>query len=124
MAVEMKPGVWKRRDGKLVTVRHKEGNNCPWIGSDGKTRYDDGKWMKHEETAFDLVEWIDVPPRPDPQPDAAEELAAVKDDRDRWTTAVQAEGRVKTLGQELATDRKSTRLNSSHSSVSRMPSSA
>ena len=28
------------------------------------------------------------------------------------------------LGKELAKDRKSTRLNSSHSSVSRMPSSA
>ena len=53
-----------------------------------------------------------------------EELAAVKDDRDRWTTAVQAEGRVKTLGQDLATDRKSTRLNSSHEWISRMPSSA
>ena len=108
MAVEMKPGVWKRRDGLAVAVRHKEGQNCPWIGSDGKTRYDDGRWMRYENTDADLVEYIDVPPKPEPQsqPDAAEELAAVKDDRDRWT------------------DRKSTRLNSSHSSVSRMPSSA
>ena len=31
-----------------------------------------------------------------------DELAALRDDRDRWTTAVQAEGRVKTLGQGLA----------------------
>ena len=105
MTVEMKAGVWKRRDGLAVAVRHKEGQNCPWIGSDGKTRYDDGRWMRYENTDADLVEYIDVPPKPEPQPqpDAADELAALRDDRDRWTTAVQAEGRVKTLGQELAT---------------------
>ena len=102
MSVEMKVGVWKRRDGEIVTVRRKEGSNCPWIGSDGKTRYDDGKWMRHEDSSVDLVEWVDVPEKPEPQPDAAEELAALKDDRDKWQTrAVQAEGRVKTLTQEL-----------------------
>ena len=104
MSVKMKPGVWKRRDGLAVAVRHKEGQNCPWIGSDGKTRYDDGRWMRYENTDADLVEYIDVPPKPEPQPqpDAADELAALRDDRDRWQArAKQAEGQASNLAKQL-----------------------
>ena len=57
MSVEMKPGVWKTRDGKTVTV-HYDGTkqDCPWIGSDDKTRYPSGQWMRHDEGPADLVE--------------------------------------------------------------------
>ena len=105
MAVQMCAGVWRRRDGVTVTVRsYKE--DCGWMGTDGHHRWDDGHYAKGAESDLDLVAFVSLPEQPQAQPDAAEELAAVKDDRDRWT------------------DRKSTRLNSSHSSVSRMPSSA
>lgn len=125
MAVEMKPGVWKTRDEKTVTVRYDATKrDCPWIGSDNKTRYPNGQWMAHDEGPHDLVEYLGEVPEPQPdaaeelgkllltfvpdqlQETAAEELAALRDDRDRWRTrAVQAEGRLKTMGQELATAR-------------------
>ena len=103
MAVEMKPGLWKRRDGLAVTVWPFQDGG--WMGSDGNHRWNDGLYASGSECVLDLVEFISKP-KPQPQPDAAEKLAALKDDRDKWQTrAVQAEGRLKTMGQELATAR-------------------
>ena len=128
MAVEIKAGVWKRRDGK-VTIVLGRGPGGFWQCSDGSARFDDGRSWSDRNDPEDLVEWIDVLEGPgQPQPDAAEEhrqtelnelsaeletirdvcdglsenLAELREDRDRWQTrAVQAEGRVKTLTQDL-----------------------
>ena len=100
----MKPGVWKTRDEKTVTVRHDATKrDCPWIGSDNKTRYPNGQWMRHDEGPHDLVEYLgEAPEPPTPQSVAAEELAALKDDRDKWQArAVQAEGRASNLAKDL-----------------------
>ena len=68
MAAEMKPGVWKTRDEKTVTVRYDATKrDCPWIGSDGKTRYPNGQWMRHHEGPHDLVEYLGEA-KPDAQP--------------------------------------------------------
>ena len=45
-------------------------------------------------------------------------------DRERYTPQVVVNGTAHALGSDRAADRKSTRLNSSHRSLSRMPSSA
>ena len=45
-------------------------------------------------------------------------------EEDGVKVAAEGPGRVSTTGTATATDRKSTRLNSSHPSISRMPSSA
>ena len=70
-------------------------DHCRWRGSDGKCRYDDGRYYPDQDSEWDLVEWLDVP-------DAAEELAALKDDRDRWQArAKQAEGRATSLARDV-----------------------
>ena len=81
MTVEMKPGVWKRRDGLVVTVRPFQDGG--WIGSDGHHRWNNGLFRTGTECVLDLVEFLGEL-EPEPQPDAADELAALRDDRDRW----------------------------------------
>ena len=104
MSVKMKPGVWRQRYGPVVTVQMiAEAHECRWIGSDGLRRHDDGRIHPDWHSPQDLVEWQCGPAEPQAQPDAAEELAALRDDRDRWQArAKQAEGRVATLTQDLA----------------------
>ena len=102
----MKPGVWLRRGDELAVAVQvdPEAAFCRWRGSDGKWRFDDGRYYLDQDSEWDLVEWLEVPERPvqPPQPDAADELAELRDDRDKWQArARQAEGRVATLTQEL-----------------------
>ena len=105
MSVEMKPGLWRRRDGTAMTIRLNDGSR--WVSADGYHYWDDGRFIQGQEHKLDVIEFLgEIPepqPEPQPQPDAAEELAALKDDRDRWQArARQAEGRVQTLTQDLA----------------------
>lgn len=93
----MRPGVWLRRGDRLAVAVQLDpkADHCRWRGSDGKCRYDDGRYYPDQDSEWDLVEWLDVP-------DAAEELAALKDDRDRWQArAKQAEGRATSLARDV-----------------------
>ena len=115
----MKPGVWLRRGDRLAVAVQFDPHRdyCQWRGSDGRSRYDDGRFYADRDSEWDLVEWVDVPEKPQqqPQPDAAgeaawvkenadlrEKLAEIRDDRDKWQArAVQAEGRCTTLARDV-----------------------
>ena len=100
MTVEMCAGIWKRRDGTAMTVRLNDGSR--WVSVDGYHYWDDGRFIQGQEHKLDLIEFLGEIPEPQSQPDAADKLAELREDRDRWQTrARQAEGRVATLTQEL-----------------------
>lgn len=64
MSVQVKPGRWRLRCGKTVTVEDREGKaDHPWRGrDDGGVRYswkDSGAWFdSSHRTPFDLVEYL------------------------------------------------------------------
>ena len=64
MSIEVKPGRWRMRCGKTVTVEDREGTwQHPWRGrDDGGMRYswkENGAWFDgSHRTPFDLVEYL------------------------------------------------------------------
>mgnify|MGYP006268172471 CR=1 FL=1 len=90
----MKPGVWLRRGDRLAVAVQvdPEAAFCRWRGSDGKCRFDDGRYYLDRDSEWDLVECLEVPERPQPQPDAAEELAAVRHEAEPHPGGIMAEG--------------------------------
>ena len=94
MAVEMCAGVWRTRSGDLVNVQWRTPGGF-WVCADGSTRRDNGTYRRGEQNDQDLVAFVsfpELPEQPQPQPDAAEELAAVRHEAEPHPGGIMAEG--------------------------------